>query len=179
MSTPLMIVAHPALSTSRINATRIAASWQAPSIAAHDLYGHDPDETINGQAEQHRQSSHERTNLPFAFHGDNRPPLLMDWPAGVAEHGRAYGHRADDLKGKSRGSAVSTELTPKVSRKDGRNGRAMSELTRPFEGRALRMNMRYLPSYLRYGASDIDAPPRVANPLAPCAHERQGERDSR
>ncbi|RAT18005.1 hypothetical protein AU490_06210 [Lonsdalea populi] len=178
MSNPLVIVAHPTLSTSRVNIAWIAALRQAPSNAMHDLCDHYPDETINVQVEQHRQSSHERTVLPFPFHGDNCPPLLKHSPNVVLEHGRAFSHSADALKGKQPGIAVSTRSTPEGYRKNGRNGRTMEELPRPFEDPALRVNMRYLPGCFLYSASDIDDPPLAGNAPAYCAPVQQGERAS-
>lgn len=178
MSNPLVVVAHPDLSQSRINAAWIAALRQEPNIAVHDLYGCYPNEVIDVQAEQQQLLSHERIVLQFPFHWYNCPPLLKKWLDVVLEHGWAYGPGVDALKGKQLGIAVSTWSKPEDYRKDGRYGRTMDELTSPFEVTALRVGMRYLPGFFLNGVGDIDDQQLAANALKYRAYVRQGERAS-
>ncbi|HEH9395053.1 TPA: LysR family transcriptional regulator [Aeromonas salmonicida] len=84
--------------------------------------------------------------------------------------------RADALKGKQLGIAVSTWPKPEGHRKDGCYGRTMNELTSPFEVTALRAGIRYLPGFFLNGVGDIDDRQLAANALAYRAYVRQGER---
>ncbi|MDN7597977.1 NAD(P)H-dependent oxidoreductase [Burkholderia multivorans] len=179
MSNPLVIVAHPDLSQSRINAAWIAALQQAPAIAVHDLYGRFPDEAIDVQAEQQLLLAHDRIVLQFPFHWYNCPPLLKKWLDVVLEHGWAYGPGANALQGKQMSIAVSTWSKPEDYRKDGRYKRTMEELTSPFEVTALRVGMRYLPGFFLNGVGDIDDTQLAANAHAYRAHVQQGGRASR
>ncbi|MBP6115464.1 MAG: NAD(P)H-dependent oxidoreductase [Neisseriaceae bacterium] len=173
MSTPLVIVAHPQLTQSRINAAWMAALRQVPSVTVHDLYARYPDEVIDVQAEQQQLAAHDRIILQFPFQWYNCPPLLKKWLDLVLEHGWAYGPGTVALHGKQLGIAVSTWSRATDYQKDDRYGRTMEELTSPFEVTALRISMHYLPGFFLNGVGEIDDQQLATNAEAYCAYVQQ------
>ncbi|WBM38683.1 NAD(P)H-dependent oxidoreductase [Alcaligenes faecalis] len=169
MSKPqtLVVVAHPDLTKSRVNAAWVQALRDVPDITTHYLYREYPQWTIDVVAEQQLLTRYDRIILQFPFYWYNCPPLLKLWLDEVMAQGWAYGTGGRGaLRGKELGIAVSTWTGSKEYQPQGRNRRTMQELTSPFEATARRMGMSYLPGFFLNGLANVDDRKLAANALA-------------
>lgn len=172
----LVIVAHPDLQESRVNAAWLRALKDTPDIAAHDLYAHYPDWRIDVPAEQSLLSRHDRIILQFPFHWYNCTPLLKLWLDEVLAQGWAYGTGTGSaLTGKELGIAVSTWSKAADYQPDARYRRTMEELTSPFEVTARRVGMRYLPGFFLNGVGEVSDEALAQNARAYISHIRRAE----
>jgi len=147
-------VAHPDLSSSRINAAWYKAIESLPGVNVIDLYGRYPDGKIDIVAEQRLIEAHDRIVLQFPMQWYNCTPLLKQWIDDVFAAGWAYGGgRA--VAGKTLCIAVSTYSKASDYQKGGRYGRTLDELTSPFEVLALRVEMLYQPGFFLSGLDSL------------------------
>ena len=89
---PLVIVVHPDLANSRVNA-RLATELQArpDEFVVHDLYAFYHDDDIDVEAEQELLAAHELVVYQFPVWWYTCPPLLHHWMNEVFTEGWAYG----------------------------------------------------------------------------------------
>lgn len=169
----LVIVAHPNLPESRVNAAWLRALKDAPGIATHDLYALYPAWQIDVATEQRLLSDHARIILQFPFQWYNCTPLLKLWLDEVLAQGWAYGMGSTEaLKGKELGIAVSTWSKASDYQTNARYRRTMQELTSPFEVTARRVGMRYLPGFFLNGIGGVSDEALAQNAAAYVAHIR-------
>ncbi|WP_167056427.1 NAD(P)H-dependent oxidoreductase [Pantoea sp. Ap-967] len=154
MAKTLVVVAHPDLSSSRINAAWYNALQGQPGVTVVDLYGRYPDGRIDIAAEQQLIEAHERIVLQFPMQWYNCPALLKQWIDDVFADGWAYGS-GKAVAGKTLSIAVSTWSKASDYQTQGRYGRTLEELTSPFEVLAFRIDMHYRPGYFLSGIGDI------------------------
>ncbi|MCX8995714.1 NAD(P)H-dependent oxidoreductase [Rhizobiaceae bacterium BDR2-2] len=166
----LVVVAHPDLAHSRINAAWLDAVRGIGGLTVDDLYGRYPDWRIDVAAEQDLLVRHQRIILQFPFQWYNCPPLLKHWLDTVLTNGWAYGTGGGALKGKELGIAVSTWSKAGDYQPNARYRRTMQELTSPFEVTARRLGMRYLPGFFLNGAGEVDDARLAENAHAYVAH---------
>lgn len=150
----LIIVAHPDLQNSRINAAWVRATADIQTATVHDLYGNYPDGVIDIAAEQKLIEQHERIVLQFPLQWYNCPPLLKQWLDEVFASGWAYGEGGNALQGKTMAIAVSTWSRATDYQRAGRYGRSIEDLTSPFEVTALRVGMHYQPGFFLHSSGD-------------------------
>ncbi|MDV7473223.1 NAD(P)H-dependent oxidoreductase [Acinetobacter lactucae] len=155
MSNTLVVVAHPDLSKSRINAAWIEAISGLPNVKVHQLYKEYPDFKVDVKLEQKLVEQSESIVLQFPFQWYNCPALLKQWLDDVLENGWAYGEGGHALEGKTLSIAVSTWSREKDYQVDGRYNRSMEELTSPFEVTAMRVGMHYRPGFFLNGIGDL------------------------
>ncbi|MET3717408.1 NAD(P)H-dependent oxidoreductase [Pseudomonas sp. PvP001] len=154
MINTLVVVAHPDLSSSRINATWCKAIEGLAGVTVNDLYGRYPTGKIDIGAEQKLITAHDRIILQFPMQWYNCTPLLKQWIDDVFAAGWAYGGgRA--VAGKTLCIAVSTYSKASDYEKDGRYGRTLDELTSPFEVLAFRVEMLYQPGFFLSGSENL------------------------
>lgn len=154
MANTLVVVAHPDLSSSRINATWCKAIESLAGVTVIDLYGRYPSGEIDIVAEQQLIEAHDRIVLQFPMHWYNCTPLLKQWIDDVFAAGWAYGGgRA--VAGKTLCIAVSTYSKASDYQKGGRYGRTLDELTSPFEVLAFRVEMIYQPGFFLSGLESL------------------------
>lgn len=127
----LVLLAHPRLPASRINAALRRAAEAVEGVTVHDLYAAHPDGFIDIAAEQR---------------------LLLAHDAVVLQSGWAYGRDGTALAGKSLLVAATSGGDP------GGYGRhagqfTLEELLRPIEASARYCGMRWL-GHAAYGADD-------------------------
>lgn len=109
----LVIVAHPDLSSSRVNrAWKAAAESLGDAVTVHDLYARYGQSAISGEAidvaaEQALLSAHQRIIYQFPLQWFSVPALLKLWVDRVFTYGWAFGD-SYALAGKEAGLAVST-----------------------------------------------------------------------
>ncbi len=154
MANTLVVVAHPDLSNSRINATWCNAIQSLADVTVIDLYERYPSGKIDIVAEQRLIEEHDRIVLQFPMQWYNCTPLLKQWIDDVFAAGWAYGGgRA--VEGKTLCIAVSTYSKASDYQKDGRYGRTLEELTSPFEVLAMRVEMLYQPGFFLSGLESL------------------------
>ncbi|UFU00772.1 NAD(P)H-dependent oxidoreductase [Radiobacillus kanasensis] len=97
----LVIIAHPTMDDSRINAYLKKVVEQEASVTVHDLYSTYPNEDIDVGQEQQLLEKHDRIIFQYPNYWYSYTPLLKKWFDKVLESGWAFkGSRA--LKGKEK-----------------------------------------------------------------------------
>jgi putative NADPH-quinone reductase len=152
----LVILAHPNLAESQINAAWRSRLEEAPgSVTIRNIYGLYPDWNIDVAAEQALLESHERIFLQFPLYWYSTPPLLKKWLDDVLAYGWAYGPGGNRLAHKEIGLVVSTGSPEGAYQTDGRVGHTLVELLRPLEQTARFVGARYLPLFALQGANHV------------------------
>jgi glutathione-regulated potassium-efflux system ancillary protein KefG len=156
MTTPpnrvLLLLAHPRLSASRINAALLNAARGVDGVTVHDLYRAYPDGFIDVAAEQQRLLAHNTLVLQFPIHWYAMPALLKHWFDEVLQAGWAYGRDGSALTGKGMFVAATSGGDPAgYGRHEAQF--TLAELFRPIEASARYCGMRWL-GHSAYGANE-------------------------
>ena len=148
----LVLLAHPRLSASRINAALVRATQGLEGTTLHDLYRAYPDGFIDVAAEQQRLLAHDTVVLQFPIQWYAMPALLKHWFDEVLQAGWAYGHDGAALQGKGLFVAATSGGDPAgYGRHEGQF--TLAELFRPIEASARYCGMRWL-GHVAYGANE-------------------------
>lgn len=148
----LLLLAHPRLSASRINAALLRVAREVDGVTVHDLYAAYPDGFIDVAAEQQRLLAHEAVVLQFPIHWYAMPALLKHWFDEVLQSGWAYGRDGHALAGKSMLVAATSGGDPAgYGRHEAQF--TLTELFRPIEASARYCGMRWL-GHAAYGANE-------------------------
>ena len=107
MSRVLVVFAHPALQTSRVQRRLIARASRVEGVTVRDLYELYPDYDVVVDDEQAAMEAHDVIVWQHPFYWYSVPPLLKQWFDLVLEHGWAYGSAGKALHGKTVISAIS------------------------------------------------------------------------
>ena len=99
-SRTLVLLTHPRLSASRINAALLGAARGVDGVAVHDLYHAYPDGDIDVAAEPQRRLAHDTVVLQFPIQWHAMPTLLKHWFDEALQAGWADGHDGHALRGK-------------------------------------------------------------------------------
>lgn len=156
MANVLLIFAHPALESSRINKVLVEGIDQIPGLHFHDLYQHYPDFYINVQREQELLLQHDIVIWQHPLYWYSTPPLLKQWIDLTLEHGWAYGSTGIFLKGKKLLSVITAGGGRKAYEAGGSNHYSIQEFLRPLEQTAKLCGMAYLPPYVIHSTHSID-----------------------
>ena len=149
----LVVLAHPDLATSKINAAWVAAlAAHGDRVTVHDLHAAYPDGEIDVAAEQALVRAHDRVIFQFPMFWFSVPPLLKAWFDRVLAYGFVYGPGGDALEGKAIGVAVSTGGKADAYRAGGQNAWTLDELLRPIQATARFCRADYLPVFTLNGA---------------------------
>lgn len=148
----LLVVAHPRLDRSAVNAPLVEAARMAAPVEIHDLYETYPDYQIDIAAEQARLVRHDVIGLQFPFFWYSVPALLKEWLDLVWLHGFAYGGKSPKLAGKRLFCAVSTGGDAASYAPGGHNGYAVHEFIRPLERTAALCRMEWLSPHVLHDA---------------------------
>jgi glutathione-regulated potassium-efflux system ancillary protein KefG len=151
----LVVVAHPNLPKSRINAELLRAAGGQERVTLHVLYACYPDFAVDGDRERRLLDEHRTIVLQFPFRWYSTPPLLKLWLDEVLAHGYAYGTGGTALHGKVLQLAISTGRPAHEYRRDGDAGFTMAELLRPFEVTARLCGLRFAEPFLVHGGRQI------------------------
>lgn len=152
MSKILILFAHPAFETSRIQRSLIDKVSALQDITVHDLYETYPDFDINIKKEQELLTVHDIIVWQHPFYWYSAPPILKQWIDLVLEHGWAYGSKGTALKGKYIFNSISTGGPGHVYTPEGENRFTIRELLSPFDQTAYLCGMHYLPPFVVHGA---------------------------
>lgn len=175
MTKPLVIVAHPNLAASRINAAWIEALTRSDIADVHDLYKAYPDGKIDVAAEQQRVERHDRIIFQFPLFWYSCPPFLSTWLVDVYRRGWAYGPGGRALNGKTFGIAISTGSNGRDYTEVGRYHRTLEQLTIPFELLAVHACMHYLPPFSITGVREVSDADLERNAVDYCRHVASAE----
>jgi len=107
----LVLVAHPDLAGSRVNAALSAAAHDVDGVTVHDLVdarSRTADGRFDVLAEQRLLVAHERIVLQFPWYWYSVPGILKDWMDQVLLYGFAYGSGGVALRGKTLQVVTST-----------------------------------------------------------------------
>lgn len=127
----LIIVAHPNLNESRLNAYLKGVVENQTDSTINDLYESYPNEKIDIKREQKLLTEHDRIIFQFPNYWYSYPPLLKKWFDLVLERGWAFrGQHA--LKGKEFGVALSSGFTTEDYRFDGLHRHSIEQIMAPF-----------------------------------------------
>lgn len=151
----LVVVAHPELERSRVNALWRRALEDDGRVTVRALAEMRGPGGFDPVAEQAALAAHDRIVLQFPFRWYSAPPLLAEWLETAFSRGWAYGPDGHALEGKELSIAVSTWSRASDYAKDGRYGRTMHELTSPFATTAARVGMRYRDGWFLHGVGDL------------------------
>lgn len=146
----LVIVAHPALESSRVNRALLESARQCDGVTVHDLYARYPEQMIDVRHEQALVDAHDVLVFQHPMYWYSCPALLKGWFDSVLTDGWAYGDHADGLMGKSWVQVVSTGGSASVYQRCGYNCFSIAELLRPFEQTARLCQMKYLQPFLTH-----------------------------
>jgi glutathione-regulated potassium-efflux system ancillary protein KefG len=141
----LVLLDHPDLSRSRINAAMAEAVRELPGVTLHDLRAEYPGRVIDVAREQRLVREHSLIVFQFPFHWYAVPSLLKQWMDDVLVKGFAYDGAVPLLTGKRLQVVTSTGGVEEAYREGGFHRYPMSALLAPLENTAHRVGMAYAP----------------------------------
>ena len=152
----LVLFAHPALETSRINRYLIEAPRSVEGITFRDLYQLYPDFDVDVENEQRVLLDHDVLIFHHPLYWYSAPPLLKQWQDLVLEHGWAYGPGGTALAGKIALHLITAGGPETAYAGAGYNRYALADFLRPFEGTASLCGMEYLPPFVVHGTHGLE-----------------------
>ncbi|MEV5779160.1 NAD(P)H-dependent oxidoreductase [Streptomyces antimycoticus] len=155
----LVLLAHPHLGRSRINAALADAVRDVASVTVRDLYGTYPGRHIDVHAEQQLAADHQVIVFQFPTQWYSVPSLLKEWLDEVLLYGFAYASDGPLLIGKTLQVVTSTGSAEADYRDEGFQRFTMEELLRPLEQTATRTGMAWAAPLILHdarGTSDED-----------------------
>ncbi|MEV6606167.1 NAD(P)H-dependent oxidoreductase [Kutzneria sp. NPDC051319] len=141
----LVLLDHPDLASSRINATLADAVRGLPGVTLHDLRAEYPDRRIDVAREQRLVRAHDLIVFQFPFQWYSVPSLLKQWMDDVLLRGFAYDGGKPLLTGKTLQVVTSTGGVEEAYREGGFHRYPMSALLAPLENTAHRTGMAFAP----------------------------------
>ncbi|MBW8705975.1 General stress protein 14 [Streptomyces sp. MBT84] len=138
----LVLLAHPDLGRSRINAALADAVRDLDHVTLHDIHDAYPDRVIDVTAEQRLVREHDVIVFQFPFHWYSVPGFLKQWLDEVMLRDFAY-DSGPLLGGKTLQLVTSTGGVEEAYRPGGFHCFTMGELLRPLEQTAHRMGLAY------------------------------------
>ncbi len=155
-SSTLVLLAHPNLSTSRVNRALADAVTGLPGVTVHDLADARGKDSFDVAAEQRLLAEHDTVVLQFPWYWYSVPGLLKDWIDQVLTYGFAYGPGDTALQGKTL-QVVTTTGAPDASyQPEGHNRFTMQELMRPLDATAHLCGLTLADPFVVHGARTLD-----------------------
>jgi glutathione-regulated potassium-efflux system ancillary protein KefG len=152
----LILFAHPLFEKSNANDALVKHVPDSPNITFHDLYQEYPDFDVDIRREQELLLLHDIVIWHHPMYWYSCPPLLKQWIDLVLEHGWAYGHEGNALKGKLLLQAITTGGQKENYCSTGRDRFTIPQLMEPFCQTAKVCNMTYLPPFVVHGTHSMD-----------------------
>ncbi len=138
----LLVLAHPHLDRSRINAGLVEAVRGLGHVTVHDLYARYPDHRFDVAAEQALVREHDVIVFQFPLHWYSVPGLLKEWLDEVMLRDFAY-DSGPLLTGKTLQVVTSAGGVEDAYRPGGFHRFTVAELLRPLEQTAHRMGLAW------------------------------------
>lgn len=161
----LILLAHPLLERSFINARFAAAAASLTGVTVHDLYEAYPNLSIDRHREQQLLDEHDAVVFQHPMYWYSTPAILKQWQDLVLEHNWAYGGKGNHLDGKVTFNVVSTGGPQDVYRPGGRNRFTVRQLLAPYELTAQLCRMVYLAPFVTHGAFRVETESDLRGPL--------------
>jgi putative NADPH-quinone reductase len=158
----LILLFHPNLSRSRVNAALVSAARGLRDIQIADmtaLYPQGIDMDRDGEREAARLLGAERIVLQFPMQWYSTPAVMKDWQDKVLTR-MGYIHpdtEGASLSGKPVMIAATMGATEATYQREGRNRFTVAELLAPLRASMNRFAMDWRDTFLLYGAADLDA----------------------
>lgn len=148
----VVIYAHAAPDSSRVNRRMIDAARALPNVTVRDLYETYPDFAIPPAPEQALLAPAELVVFHFPVQWYSMPALLKEWIDVVFEHGWAHGIGGTALQGKGLWLAATTGGAQSSYAPDGYHGFRFDEFLPPLRQTAALCGMRWLPPLILHDA---------------------------
>lgn len=155
MSKVLIVFAHPAFETSRVNLALHQAIKDLPDVTWHNLYDTYPQQLIQVAREQTLLEAADVLVLQHPMYWYSCPALMKNWLDSVLTLGWAYGDGGTALRGKAFLQAISSGGPETVYQRGGYNNFTLAELLRPFEQTADLCEMTYHKPFLTQGVRNL------------------------
>ncbi len=152
----LILLAHPDLTSSRVNSALADAVTDLPGVTVRDLAAERGEDGFDVAVEQRLLVEHDTVVLQFPWYWYSVPGLLKEWMDQVLTYGFAYGSSGNALHGKTL-QVVTTTGGPDASYQPGGFNRfTMTELMRPLDATAHLCGMSLTEPFVVHGARVLD-----------------------
>ena len=175
----LVLLAHPSLDRSEVNAPMAEAIRGIAGVTLVDLYAEYPDLQIDIDREQARLRAHDAIVFQHPLYWYSTPAILKEWQDLVLEHGFAYGSAGTALHGKLFFNSLTAGGLEAAYRADGYNHFTIRELLHPIEQTAMLCGMRYLPPFALFGSRTAVDEGRVERHITDWCRLLEALRDDR
>lgn len=152
----LILFAHPALEKSRVNRHLVRAVCDLDGVTFSDLYERYPDFDIDVKREQELLAAHDVIVLHHPFFWYSTPAIIKEWEDLVLEHGWAYGHEGNELRGKLALNAMTAGGREEAYTTDGLNRLTVRDFLAPIEYSFRLCGVDYLPPFVVHGTHRLD-----------------------
>ena len=154
MTTPhtLIVLAHPDLAGSRVNAALADAARTLPHVTVHDIAACYPDGRIDVAREQALLDRHDHLVWQFPWYWYSVPGRLKNWMDLVLTYGYAYGSGGTALQGKTLRLVTSTGGPAASYAPTGHNRFTLDQLMAPFAATAHLCGLTLLEPHVLHGA---------------------------
>ncbi|CAK1797976.1 General stress protein 14 [Vibrio crassostreae] len=152
MKNVLVILTHPSVETSTINAALFNVAQSICHVTTVDLYKEYSDFKIDTVKEQQRLLEHDAVVFLFPTYWYSTPALLKEWQDRVLEYGFAYGSTGDKLHGKPLLCVTSTGSEISSYRNKETNKLTTRDLLLPIERMAEDTGLIFVKPLVLYGA---------------------------
>jgi putative NADPH-quinone reductase len=130
----VIVLAHPELEKSRINAALASAVRNLNTVEVRDLFALYPDHAIDVEREKRALAAADEIVLQYATHWYSMPGLMKQWLDNVMVRGWAYGTGTPGaLAGKTLRVVTSTGGTEEAYRPGGFHGWTDADLLAPID----------------------------------------------
>lgn len=151
-----VLVFHPDLSTSNVNAKLAEAIKDLADIEVRDMYQLYPDFKIDVAAEQAVLEEADRIVLQFPMYWYSSPALVKQWEDAVLAYGWAHGSTGDKLHGKELLLAVTPGAPTELYGHGNDFKYTVTELLRPFQATSNLIGTDFITPFISTGASRMD-----------------------
>ncbi|TFW09839.1 glutathione-regulated potassium-efflux system oxidoreductase KefF [Oxalobacteraceae bacterium OM1] len=152
----LIVYAHPSQHRSHANRRMRDAAARLSNVVIRDLYETYPDFHIDVPQEQELLSEADLVVLQHPLQWYSMPGLMKEWLDVVFEHGWAYGHEGNALRGKDLWLAVTTGGPAESYSASGYHQRPFKDFLAPYEQTAFLCGLRWHPPLVLHGARRAD-----------------------
>ncbi|KQR92934.1 MAG: NAD(P)H-dependent oxidoreductase [Microbacterium ginsengisoli] len=152
----IVVVGHPDLSESRINAALVHELEGLPAVQVRTLHELYPDGQIDFDAERTALESAQNIVLQYPLYWYSTPGLLKQWLDEIMTRGWAYGTgKPGVLKGKTLRVAISNGGVQDAYQPEGFHGWPIRQVLIPMEALAKRLGVIWLEPQIIHGTWDL------------------------
>lgn len=152
----VVVVGHPDLEASRINAALTAGIVGLPGVDVRALYELYPEGRIDLAAERAALERAAHIVLQYPLYWYSTPGLLKQWLDELMTRGWAYGTgKPGVLAGKTLRVAISTGGAADAYQPDGFHGWPIEQVLIPMQALARRLGLTWLAPHVIHGSWDI------------------------